>query len=334
MPLSTELVTLNGFINQQERKFPGAHGTLSGLLRSVGLAAKIVNRELNKAGLVDILGDHGATNVQGETVKKMDVFANEHFIAAFKRGRRCCGIVSEEDEDLILTDEHGAQYLICMDPLDGSSNIDVNVGVGTIFSIFKRLHNDHPVSKEDFLQKGVAQVAAGYVIYGTSTMLIYTAGNGVNGFTLDPTIGEFCLSHPDMQMPKNGNIVSVNMGYIQTFPDAVKNYVNACTVLDKSQKKPYSIRYIGSMVADLHRTMLKGGIFMYPSSTDAPNGKLRLLYECNPLSFIVEQAGGKATNGKIRIMEMQPEALHQRTPIYIGSTDMVDDLMQHFNASI
>ena len=271
---NTDLVTLNGYINKQERKFPQAMGNLSGLLRSVGLAARIVNRELNKAGLVDIIGDHGTVNVQGETVKKMDIFANLHFIAAFKRGRRCCGIVSEEDENWIMTDEEGAQYLVCMDPLDGSSNIDVNVGVGTIFSIFRRLHDDHPVSKEDFLQKGSEQVAAGYVIYGTSTMLVYTAGSGVNGFTLDPSIGEFCLSHPDMKIPETSNILSVNMGYAKTFPEGVKKYIDYCLEEDKATKRPYSVRYIGSMVADIHRTLLKGGIFMYPSSSDAPKGKL------------------------------------------------------------
>ncbi len=324
---NTDLVTLNGYINQQERKFPKAMGNLSGLLRSVGLAARIVNRELNKAGLADILGDWGTTNVQGETVKKMDIFANSHFIAAFKRGRRCCGIVSEEDEEWIMTDEEGAQYLVCMDSLDGSSNIDVNVGVGTIFSIYRRLSADHPVSKLDFLQKGAEQVAAGYVIYGTSTMLVYTAGSGVNGFTLDPSIGEFCLSHPDMKIPENGSILSVNMGYAKTFPQGIKDYIDYCLAEDKSTKRPYSVRYIGSMVADIHRTLLKGGVFMYPSSADAPNGKLRLLYECNPLSFIMEQAGGIASNGKQRILEITPTDLHDRTPIYMGSKNMMDKLL-------
>jgi fructose-1,6-bisphosphatase I len=212
--------------------------------------------------------------------------------------------------------------------LDGSSNIDVNVGVGTIFSIFRRLHDDHPVSKEDFLQKGSEQVAAGYVIYGTSTMLVYTAGSGVNGFTLDPSIGEFCLSHPDMKIPETGNILSVNMGYAKTFPEGVKKYIDYCLEEDKATKRPYSVRYIGSMVADIHRTLLKGGIFMYPSSSDAPKGKLRLLYECSPLSFLMEQAGGIAIDGTTRILDLQPTDLHERTPIYMGSKLMMEKFME------
>ncbi len=326
--INTNLVTLNGFIHTQEHKYPDATGNLSGLLRSVGLAAKIVNRELTMAGLAeDILGETGDTNVQGETVKKMDVFANEHFIAAFRRGRRCCGIVSEEQDDMVVIDEHGAQYLVCIDPLDGSSNIDVNIPVGTIFSIYKRISKDCSVTKEDFLQPGTKQVAAGYVIYSSSTMIVYTTGDGVNGFTLDPAIGEFCMSHPNMQMPERGNILSCNLSYLSEFPTFIKRYVDFSFEHDKATNRPYNLRYVGSMVADIHRTLLKGGIFLYPPTVGSPKGKLRLLYECNPISFIIEQAGGLATNGIQRILEMEPKDFHERTPIYCGSKQMVEVLM-------
>ena len=325
---NTNLVTLNGFINTQEHKHPEATGNLSGLLRSVGLAAKIVNRELTMAGLAeDILGETGNTNVQGETVKKMDVFANEHFIAAFRRGRRCCGIVSEEQDDMVVIDEQGAQYLVCIDPLDGSSNIDVNIPVGTIFSIYKRISKDCSVTKEDFLQLGTKQVAAGYVIYSSSTMIVYTTGDGVNGFTLDPAIGEFCLSNPDMKMHDDGKIISCNLSYQSEFPAFVQKYVHYSFEHDKATKRPYNLRYVGSMVADIHRTLLKGGVFLYPPTTDSPKGKLRLLYECNPISFIIEQAGGASTNGKKRILEIEPNDFHERTPIYCGSKNMVMRMM-------
>jgi fructose-1,6-bisphosphatase I len=324
---SINLVTLNGFILINEHKHPNATGNLSGLLRSVGLAAKIVHREVNHAGLADILGDTGAENIQGETVKKLDEFANNHFIAAFQRGKRCCGIVSEENDDMIIMDENAAQYLVCMDPLDGSSNIDVNIPVGTIFSIYKRNSQDCKVKREDFLQAGTQQVAAGYVLYGSSTMLVYTTGEGVNGFTLDTTIGEFCMSHPDMKIPEDGKIISANLGNISAFPQGVQDYVEHSFQSDKATKRPYALRYVGSMVADIHRTLLKGGIFMYPPTTDALNGKLRLLYECNPISFIIEQAGGTASNGKQRILELTPNDFHERTPIYCGSKNMVNDLL-------
>ncbi|MEY2828172.1 MAG: hypothetical protein RIQ33_30 [Bacteroidota bacterium] len=326
---SINLVTLNGFILIQEHKYPNATGNLSGLLRSVGLAAKIVNREVNHAGLADILGDTGEQNVQGELVKKLDDFANNHFIAAFQRGRRCCGIVSEENDDMIMMDEDAAQYLVCIDPLDGSSNIDVNIPVGTIFSIYKRKSNGCAVKKEDFMQPGTEQVAAGYVIYGPSTMLVYTTGNGVNGFTLDPTIGEFCMSHPDMKIPESGKIISTNLGNVKAFPQGVQNYVDYCFENDKSTQRPYALRYVGSMVSDIHRTLLKGGIFMYPPTADAANGKLRLLYECNPISFIVEQAGGISSTGDGRVLELQPTDFHQRNPIYCGSKNMVNQLLTH-----
>lgn len=325
---SKRFITLGQFIIERQSDFPYAKGELSRLLRDIGIAAKIVNREVNKAGLADILGDHGETNVQGEDQKKLDVYANEQFIKALGAGGECIAIASEENEDLIAIESKvakNARYVVCMDPLDGSSNIDVNVSIGTIFSIYRRKdESDGPTNLEDFLQKGVEQVAAGYVIYGSSTMLVYTTGKGVNGFTLDPSIGEFCLSHQDMMIPKTGAIYSINEGNFEHFPEGVKKYVRYCQEEDKSTKRPYSSRYIGSLVADFHRNLIKGGIYIYPSTGKAPNGKLRLLYECNPLAFIIEQAGGKASNGFQRILELQPESLHQRTPLFIGSAEMVD----------
>jgi len=317
---------LDEFIIRKQEEFPYAQGELSRLLRDIGLAAKIVNREVNKAGLVDILGTAGTTNVQGEEVKKLDVFANKRFITALKLGGECCGIASEENKDFIsIHDEisKDAKYVVALDPLDGSSNIDVNVSVGTIFSIYRRVSKPGPGSIDDFLQKGGEQVAAGYVIYGSSTMLVYTTGKGVNGFTLDPSIGEFCLSHPNMQIPKAGKTYSINQGNFISFPQGVKEYIRYCKQEDKATDRPYSLRYIGSMVADVHRNLITGGIFIYPATKDAPRGKLRILYECNPMSFIIEQAGGRATDGFRRILDMEPKELHQRTPIFIGSEEMV-----------
>jgi fructose-1,6-bisphosphatase I len=320
------VVTLDEFIIQRQEEFQYAKGELSRLLRDIGLAAKIVNREVNKAGLVDILGTTGATNVQGEDVKKLDVFANKRFIAALKLGGECCGIASEENEDLIIIQDEiskDAKYVVALDPLDGSSNIDVNVSVGTIFSIYRRVSSSGPSIIEDFLQKGSEQAAAGYIVYGSSTMLVYTTGFGVNGFTLDPSIGEFCLSHPDMCIPKAGKIYSINQGNFISFPEGVKEYVRYCKQEDKATNRPYSLRYIGSLVADVHRNLIRGGIFIYPATKDTPRGKLRILYECNPMSFIVEQAGGRATDGFRRILDIEPKELHQRTPIFIGSEEMV-----------
>jgi fructose-1,6-bisphosphatase I len=320
------VLTLSEFIIKRQGDFPYAKGELSRLLNSIGLAAKIVNREVNKAGLVDILGEHGAINVQGESQKKLDVFANEQFIDAIRFRGECCAIASEENDDLIIFDEalaKSAQYVICMDPLDGSSNIDVNVSIGTIFSIYRRKSVDCMPTVDDLLQPGTEQVAAGYIVYGTSTMMVITTGNGVNGFTLDPSIGEFCLSHPDMKIPRTGPIYSINQGYFHDFADGVKSYVNYCQMHDKPSRRPYALRYIGSLVADFHRNMIKGGIYIYPTTSDSPKGKLRLLYECNPLAFIVEQAGGKASDGYKRILELKPESLHQREPLFIGSYDMV-----------
>ncbi|HVW94376.1 MAG TPA: class 1 fructose-bisphosphatase [Mucilaginibacter sp.] len=320
-------MTLGQFIIEKQADFPYAKGELSRLLRDIGIAAKIVNREVNKAGLMDILGNAGTINIQGETQQKLDVYADQQFVAALKCGGECCIVASEEHEDIIRLDtgiSKNAKYIVAIDPLDGSSNIDVNVPVGTIFSIYRRRAMDVPPSMDDVLQKGTEQVAAGYVIYGSSTMLVYTTGKGVNGFTLDPSIGEFCLSHPDMRIPENGLIYSINEGNYVHFPPGVKNYIKYCQVEDRSTQRPYASRYIGSMVADIHRNLIKGGIFIYPITASAPNGKLRLLYECNPMAFIIEQAGGKATNGAERILALEVNVLHQRSPIFIGSTAMVE----------
>jgi fructose-1,6-bisphosphatase I len=323
-----KLITLDEFIIRNEKDFPFASGELSGLLRDIGLAAKIVNREVNKAGLVtDIQGIMGSTNSSGEEQKKLDVYANDMFINALRVSGECCGVATEENDDYIAFEPlpgKNVKYIVNLDPLDGSGNIDVNVSIGTIFSIFRRVSLSGPCTREDFLQKGREQVAAGYIIYGSSTMLVYTTGNGVNGFTLDPSIGEFCLSHPNFKFPPKGKIYSVNQGNFLKFPEPIRRYIDYCTAEDKATGRPYSFRYIGSMVADFHRNMIQGGIYMYPPTTKQAKGKLRLLFECNPLAFIAEQAGGKASSGEVPIMDLEPTELHERTPIYIGSTDMVD----------
>lgn len=321
-----EFKTLGQFIIEKQSDFPYAKGELSRLLRDIGIAAKIVNREVNKAGLMDILGQAGSTNIQGESQQKLDVYANEQFISALRCGGECCIVASEENEDIIRLEDgvsENAKYIVAIDPLDGSSNIDVNVAVGTIFSIYRRKSFNGAATLDDVLQSGEQQVAAGYIIYGSSTMLVYTTGKGVNGFTLDPSIGEFCLSHPNMQIPKRGTIYSVNEGNYVHFPQGVKQYIKYCQVEDAATSRPYTSRYIGSMVADLHRNLIKGGIFIYPVTASAPNGKLRLVYECNPMAFVIEQAGGRATNGKDRILELDVTELHQRSPIFIGSEQMV-----------
>jgi len=332
----TKVTTLGQFIIEKQADFPYAKGELSRLLRDIGIAAKIVNREVNKAGLVNILGDNGTTNVQGEGQKKLDVYADEQFITALRSGGECCVVASEEhDECVSIRSEisKNAKYIVCIDPLDGSSNIDVNVSVGTIFSIYRRTAMSGPVQPEEILQEGTKQVAAGYVIYGSSTMLVYTTGKGVNGFTLDPSIGEFCLSHPNMKIPKNGTIYSINEGNYIEFPRGVKDYIKYCQVEDKATERPFTSRYIGSMAADIHRNLIKGGIFLYPTTSSHPKGKLRLMYECNPMAFIIEQAGGKATDGRQRILEIQPKSLHQRTPIFIGSTEMVNKVEEFLQLS-
>jgi len=318
--------TLGQFIIEKQADFPYAKGELSRLLRDIGIASKIVNREVNKAGLVDILGDAGTINIQGEGQKKLDVFANMQFISALTSGGECCIVATEEEEDFVPIDSpvsKNAKYIVCIDPLDGSSNIDVNVAVGTIFSIYRRKSVDGMATLADVLQKGTEQVAAGYVIYGSSTMLVYTTGKGVNGFTLDPSIGEFCLSHPNMRIPEEGTIYSINEGNYRHFPQGVKKYIKYAQVEDEATNRPYTSRYIGSMVGDIHRNLIKGGIYLYPTTASSPNGKLRLLYECNPMAFIVEQAGGVASDGYNRILNIEPTALHQRVAIFIGSAKMV-----------
>ncbi len=332
------LKTLGQFIIEKQTDFPYAKGELSRLLRDIGIAAKIVNREVNKAGLVDILGTVGDTNVFGENQKKLDVYADEQFIAALKDGGECCFVASEEQEEGVeLTDtgvSKNAKYIVCIDPLDGSSNIEVNVSVGTIFSIYRRISQvGEALTQEDLLQTGLRQVAAGYIIYGSSTMLVYTTGKGVNGFTLDPSIGEFCLSHPNMKIPQQGHIYSVNEGNYLKFPQGIKNYIKYCQEEDTGTNRPYTSRYIGSMVADIHRNLLLGGVFIYPQTALQPKGKLRLMYECNPIAFIIEQAGGKATTGTERILEIEPEELHQRVPAILGSTDMVNKVLKFLEKS-
>jgi fructose-1,6-bisphosphatase I len=321
------IITLDEFVIQKQTDFPYSTGEFSRILRDIGFAGKVVHREISKAGLITgILGKTGEINVQGEEVQKLDEYANNKFIDALRFGGECAGVGSEENENILVFDDENSissKYVIAMDPLDGSSNIDVNVSVGTIFTIYRRMTQVNEMCNlDDFLQMGTSQVAAGYIIYGSSTMLVYTAGRGVNGFTLDPSIGEFCLSHPDIRIPKTGNLYSFNLGNYSKFTDKIRKYVDSSFEnLDNGNLPSY--RYVGSMVADVHRNLLKGGIYIYPNTEDAPDGKLRLIYECNPMAFIVEQAGGRATNGSQRIMEIEPTELHQRTPIFIGSEEMV-----------
>ncbi len=319
--------TLGEFIIEKQQEFPYSSGELSRIINSIRLAAKVVNYKVNKAGLVDIVGQVGEQNIQGEEQQKLDVYANEVFIQTLINREIACGIASEENDDFITIEGsdkgHNNKYVILMDPLDGSSNIDVNVSVGTIFSVYRRVTPiGTPVTLEDFLQPGIHQVAAGYVIYGTSTMLVYTTGHGVNGFTLNPAIGTFYLSHPNMQFPENGKIYSVNEGNYIHFPQGVKDYIKYCQ--QEEGDRPYTSRYIGSLVSDFHRNMIKGGIYLYPTSSKAPNGKLRLLYECNPMAYLAEQASGKASDGFQRIMEIKPTELHQRVPFFCGSKNMVE----------
>lgn len=328
-PMSA-IVTLNEFVIDRQADFPYATGDLSRLLTDIGIASKIVNHKINKAGLSDILGAHGATNIQGEDQQKLDVFADDVFVSTLMNGGMVCGIASEENDEYLAFDKELSRmgkYVVVFDPLDGSSNIDVNVSVGTIFSIFRRTSSvgERP-NINDFYQPGLKQVGAGYVIYGSSTMLVYTTGHGVNGFTLEPSIGEFCLSHSDMKIPEDGKIYSINEGNINSSPEGVQEYISWCQESEKKTNRPYSARYIGSLVADFHRNLIKGGIYIYPSTAASPNGKLRLLYECAPLAFIVEQAGGLASDGKDRIQEIVPTELHQRVPFFVGSKNMVEQV--------
>ncbi len=333
--MANKHITLGEFIIERQNQFKYTEGELSRLLNSVKLAAKVVNHEVNKAGLVDIVGASGDINIQGETQQKLDLYANDVFMRTLRNRRIVCGIASEEEDDFVIIQEkdggYDHKYIVLMDPLDGSSNIDVNVSVGTIFSIYRRISPvGSPVTKEDFLQKGREQVAAGYVVYGTSTMLVYTTGHGVNGFTLNPALGTWYLSHADMKYPKNGKIYSINEGNYIHFPQGVKDYLKYCQ--EEEDDRPYTSRYIGSLVSDFHRNMIKGGIYIYPTSTKAPKGKLRLLYECNPMAFLAEQAGGKASDGYMCILDINPTALHQRVPVFLGSTEMVEKAEEFMSA--
>ena len=342
--VNRNVLTLDEFTIREMKEFPKSTGELAGLLRDIGLASKRVNVEVNKAGLVDILGKTGDINVQGEEVKKLDEYANDQFTGVLRHGISCAGIASEELDDIVgfnNTISMNSKYICMFDPLDGSSNIDVNVSIGTIFSVYRRVtETGSPVLRKDFLQPGTRQVAAGYIIYGSSTILVYATKRGVNGFTLDPSIGEFCLSHPDIHCPETGNIYSVNHGNFYQFDMWVKQYITSCQEKNETNGGPYSQRYIGSMVSDVHRNLIKGGIFLYPATLSNPDGKLRLLYECNPLAYIIEVAGGKATNGKKRILEKIPTQLHERSPLFIGSKKMMEEFenksngIQNENSSI
>jgi fructose-1,6-bisphosphatase I len=319
LPIGT---ALDRFIKNNQYQFQYASGELSQLLRDIALASKVVNREINKAGLIDIMGAMGSQNSGGEQQQKLDVLANIRFTRALTKGGEVCALISEETESFVDLSNDG-KYVIAIDPLDGSSNIDVNVSIGTIFSIYRRKSKvGLPISDEDILQTGDEQVAAGYILYGSSTMLVYTTGHGVNGFTYEPTLGEYFLSHPDMKMPNTGKIYSINEGSANSFSQGVKSYIQFC------KDNNYTARYIGSLVADFHRNLLKGGIYIYPATAKDTNGKLRLMYECNALSFIAEQAGGKASDGKGRVMEIKPKDLHQRTPFYVGSVEMVEKAIE------
>lgn len=314
-------VTLDRFIKSKESEYPSAVGAFSQLLRDIALAAKVVNRELNKAGLIDIMGNVGNSNAGGDEQQKLDILANTRFIRALSKGGEVCGIISEENESFIDLENDG-KYVVALDPLDGSSNIDVNVSVGTIFSIYKRVTAiNTALTETDFLQKGSTQIAAGYILYGPSSMLVFTTGNGVNGFTYEPTLGEFVLSNANIICKEDGNIYSMNEGFSNSILDnKVKNYITYC------KEKEFTARYIGSLVADFHRNLLKGGIYLYPATAKYPNGKLRLMFESNALAFVIEQAGGKATDGKTNIMDIQPTSIHHTTPFYIGSINMVNML--------
>ena len=321
--------TLEQFILDRQDSFPHSTGAFSRLLRDISLAAKIVNRDMRRAGLLDVYGSTGERNVQGEVLQKMDALAHREFVQALRRGGECCLIGSEEHAEAIplstVSKEGDGKYIVLLDPLDGSSNIDVNVSVGTIFSIY-RLPDGYEEEEPDpaaALQPGTEQVAAGYVVYGSSTMLVYTTGNGVNGFTLDPSIGEFLLSHPDIQTPSRGRLSSINSGYYHSFEEGLRDYLDWLQQKDPETNRPAKTRYIGSFVSDFHRNLLKGGIYMYPATESSPAGKLRLMYEANPMGFIAEQAGGAASDGHRRILEKEPDKLHQRTPLFIGSEEMV-----------
>ena len=318
-------ITLDRFIKNNQDQFQFASGELSQILRDIALASKVVNREVNKAGLIDIMGPIGTSNTGGESQQKLDILANIRFTRALTKGGEVCALISEETESYVDLNNEG-KYVIAIDPLDGSSNIDVNVSIGTIFSVYRRKTPvGMAITERDILQKGSDQVASGYILYGSSTLLVYTTGHGVNGFTYESTLGEYFLSHPNMEIPEDGKIYSINEGLCNSFGDGVKQYLNYC------KTNNYSARYIGSLVADFHRNLLKGGIYIYPATTQHFRGKLRLMYECNALAFLIEQAGGKATDGLTRILDIEPKDLHQRTPFLVGSLKMVEKAEQLLN---
>lgn len=317
-------ITLDRYIKKKQEEFQYATGELSQLLRDIALAGKVVNREINKAGLINIVGAIGTQNVQGEDQQKLDVLANIRFTRALSKGGEVCALISEEDDEIVDLN-NDARYVVAIDPLDGSSNIDVNVSIGTIFSIFRRVTPvGSPITEADVLQKGSEQVAAGYLLYGSSTMLVYTTGHGVNGFTYEPSLGEYFLSHANMSIPTEGKVYSINEGLLNSFPQEVKEYLNFC------RESEYSARYIGSLVADFHRNLLKGGIYIYPPTSKDKNGKLRLMYECNALAFIIEQAGGEASTGLERVLDIDPSEFHQRVPFFVGSKSMVDKAASYY----
>jgi fructose-1,6-bisphosphatase I len=331
MKMNQRVLTLDEFTIQELRNYPGATGQLSGLLRDIGLAAKRVNVEVNKAGIADILGEAGKTNVQGESVKKLDEFANDQLINSLRTSIYCCGVASEENEEFISFDDElsrNSKYVVLMDPLDGSGNIDVNVSIGTIFSVYRRLTpNGSSCNLEDFLQPGTQQIAAGYIIYGSSTMLVYATRRSVQGFTLDPSIGEFCLSHPNLKVPEESDIFSINVGYYHLYEKKVQLAIDHFMAKDATEKV-YRHRFIGCMVSEIHRTLIQGGIFMYPAFGKYAQGRLRLCYECNPMSFLMEKAGGLSfSDGNQRLLEIKPEQLHQRIPIFIGSKKLIEEVL-------
>jgi fructose-1,6-bisphosphatase I len=331
--MHTKITTVQQHILDEERLHPGATGDFTALMTSLTLAAKIISREVNKAGLVKILGETGEINVHGESVQKLDEFAQQTMIRAMGHNGHLCVMASEESENIIPVpfESKKGKYVLMFDPLDGSSNIDVNASIGTIFSIHRRVTNHSPDGRiEDCLQKGIDQVAAGYFIYGSSTMMVYTTGHGVYGFTLDPSLGEFLLSHENIRIPSRGRIYSINEGNMHAWDDGTRRYVAYVKENDKEHGHPYSLRYIGSLVADFHRNLLKGGIFLYPG----PKGKLRLLYEAAPLAMVVEQAGGAASTGVERILDVQPTSLHQKVPLIIGSRDDVREYNQFYRAAV
>lgn len=334
-----KLMTLDEYTIQETRKFPQATGELSALLRDIGLACKMINKQVNKAGLVDgILGKQGTSNVQGEEQMKLDVYADETLISVLRNSADCAGVASEENDDFVCFDDEfsmQSKYVVLFDPLDGSSNIDCNASIGTIFAIYRRITDlGTPCTKEDFLQPGNRLMAAGYVIYGSSTMMVYATRQSANGFTLEPSIGEFCLSHPDIKCSEKGKIYSINQGNTVKYSQGVKNFLEHCMEDNKEENRPYSHRYIGSMVADVHRTLIKGGIFLYPADRSNKNGKLRLMYECNPMAFLMEAAGGMATTGTQRILDIDPTDLHQRVPIFIGSKNLVTKALEYVQAEV